>query len=199
MRSLCVVAALVLVVAAPRSARAQSFFLSPFIDTTLTSPSGSGGASKAGFGVSFGKFGGILGAETEIAYHPSILDNDANGAAKSHVFTGSESLMVGPRIDKAKPYFVIGAGDLLLNFSSKSLGLPNTNDINSVTNSLSNNYFTVNVGGGVMYFFNKRVGARADLRYVKAFGLDVSNLETSGLKTTKFDFWRAGFGVAFAF
>jgi hypothetical protein len=87
----------------------------------------------------------------------------------------------------------------LLNFSSKSLGLPNTNDINSVTNSLSNNYFTVNVGGGVMYFFNKRVGARADLRYVKAFGLDVSNLETSGLKTTKFDFWRAGFGVAFAF
>jgi opacity protein-like surface antigen len=197
MRSLCVAAVLVLAIAAPRSAGAQSLFLNPFIDTTLTSPSGSGGASKAGFGLSFGKFGGIVGAETEITYHPSILDNDANAVAKSHVFTGSESLMVGPRISNAKPYFVIGAGDLYLNASSASLGLPN--NLNSITTSMSNNYFTIDMGGGVMYFFTKRVGARADLRYFKAYGLDITDLENSGLQFTKFDFWRAGFGVAFAF
>jgi opacity protein-like surface antigen len=199
MKTLCVVAALMFVVVAPRSAAAQSFFLSPFIDTTLTSPSGSGGASKAGFGLSFGKFGGIIGAETEITYHPQILDNDANALAKSHVFTGSESVMVGPRIANAKPYFVIGAGDLLLNVSSASLGLPNTNNIDSITNSMSNNYFTIDVGGGVMYFFSKRVGARVDLRHFKAYGLDITDLENSGLKFNKFDFWRAGFGAAFAF
>jgi len=197
MRSLCVVAALVFVVSAPRSAGAQTLYLSPFIDTTLTSPSGSGGASKAGFGVSLAKFGGIIGAETEISYSPKILDNDANALAKSHVFMGSESLMVGPRIDKAKPYFVIGAGDLYLNASSKALGLPG--NLDSITASMSNNYFTVDVGGGVMYFFNQRVGARADLRYFKAYGLNISDLENSGLKFNKFDFWRAGFGVSFAF
>jgi hypothetical protein len=197
MKSLLVVAALAFVGAAPRSAGAQTLFLSPFIDTTLTSPSGSGGASKAGFGVSIAKFGGIVGAETEIAYSPQILDNDTNALAKSHVFTGSESLMVGPRIDKAKPYFVIGAGDLYLNAQSASLGLPG--NLGAITASMSNNYFTINVGGGAMYFFNKRIGARADLRYFKAYGLNISDLENSGLKFNKFDFWRAGFGVSFAF
>jgi hypothetical protein len=197
MKSLCVVAALAFLVAAPRSAGAQTLFLSPFIDTTLTSPSGSGGASKAGFGVSIAKFGGIIGAETEIAYSPQILDNDANALAKSHVFTGSESLMVGPRIDKAKPYFVIGAGDLYLNAGKASLGLPG--NLDSITASMSNNYFTIDMGGGVMYFFNQRVGARADLRYFKAYGLNISDLQNSGLQFTKFNFWRAGFGVAFAF
>src|SRR5215831_2960867 len=134
MRSLCIVAALVLVVAAPRSAGAQSFFLSPFIDTTLTSPSGSGGASKPGFGISFGKMG-IVGAETEISYHPQILDNDANALAKSHVFMASESVIVGPRIANVKPYGTIGAGDLLLNFSKASVSLPNTSNIDAITNS----------------------------------------------------------------
>ena len=201
MKTLYASAVFLLLLAAPRSASAQNFFLNPFIDTTLTSPSGSGGASKAGFGVSFGKFGGIVGAETEIGYHPQILDNDANALAKSHVFTGSESLMVGPRIANVKPYGVIGAGDLLLNFSKASLALPSTSasNIDSLTNSVSNNYFTIDVGGGVMYFFNKRVGARADLRYFKAYGLNLSDLENSGLTISKFDFWRAGFGAAFTF
>jgi opacity protein-like surface antigen len=197
MKTLFAAVVVVLLLAAPRSASAQSFFLNPFIDTTLTSPTGSGGASKAGFGLSFGKMGGIVGAETEITYLPQILDNDANALAKSHVFTGSESLLVGPRIGSVKPYGIIGAGDLYLNASSASVGLPSSLD--SITNSVSNNYFTINAGGGVMYFFTRRIGARADLRYVKAYGLNISDLENSGLKFTKFDFWRAGFGAAFTF
>src|SRR5262245_27836044 len=108
MKTLCVVTAALLFLIAPRNAAAQSFFLSPFIDTTLTSPSGSGGASKPGFGISFGKMG-IVGAETEISYHPQILDNDANALAKSHVFMASESVIVGPRIANVKPYGTIGA------------------------------------------------------------------------------------------
>jgi hypothetical protein len=198
MKILCAAAVVVLLVA-PRPASAQNFFLSPFIDTTLTSPSGSGGASKAGFGVSFGKFPGLIGTETEITYHPQILDNDLNGLAKSHVFTGSQNLLVGPRIGKTKPYGTVGGGELFLNVSSASLGVPS--DIDSIAQSLSNNYFTVNFGGGAMYFFTKRVAVRGDLRYFKAYGFDLPKEESESfsLKFNKFTFWRLGFGAAFAF
>jgi len=195
MKSLCA-AAVLLILAAPRSASAQNFFLNPFIDTTLTSPSGSGGASKPGFGISFGTIGKVVGTETEVGFHPQLLDNDANGLGKSRVFMGSQNLLVGPRIAAFKPYGTIGAGALYLNISSATLGLPSADNI---SNSLSNNYFTINVGGGVMYFFSKRVGARADLRHFHAYGLNVSDLENSKITFNRFDFWRAGFGAAFAF
>ena len=195
MKSLCA-AAVLLILAAPRNASAQNFFLSPFIDTTLTSPTGSGSASKPGFGISFGRLGGIVGTETEVAFHPQLLDNEANALGKSRVFMGSQNLLVGPRIAAVKPYGTIGAGALYLNVSSATLGLPNAENI---SNSLSNNYFTINVGGGVMYFFSKRVGARADLRHFHAYGLNINDLENSGITFNRFDFWRAGFGAAFAF
>jgi opacity protein-like surface antigen len=200
MKSWCLIATLMLV-AAPSSASAQ-IFLSPFVDTTLTSPSAAGGGSQPGFGVSFGKIGAILGSETEVGYHPEIVGNDANSLAKTRVLTISESLMVGPVIGKAKPYGVIGAGDLLLNVSSKSVAAPG---IDSLTDSLSKNYFTIDVGGGLMYFFRKRIAARGDLRYFRAYGLDLGDLEdaaSSGglnLKFNHFTFWRAGFGVTFTF
>ena len=186
------------VLAAPGTASAQNFFLSPFLDTTLTSPSGSGGASKAGFGLSLGKFGGVVGTETEVGYHPQILDNDVNALAKSHVFTASQNLLVGPRIGNVKPYGAMGAGDLYLNVGSTSL-VPT--DINSIAEQMSNNYFTINFGGGAMYFFNKRMAARGDLRYFKAYGFDLPDAETEefSLKFNKFTFWRAAFGVTFAF
>ena len=199
MKTLCAAAAVVVSLVAPRPASAQNFFLNPFIDTTLTSPAGDGGASKAGFGVSFGKFPRIIGTETEITYHPEILDNDLNGVAKSHVFTGSQNLLVGPRIDNIRPYGTVGAGDLYLNVSSASLGVPQ--DIDSIAQSLSNNYFTINFGGGAMYFFTKRVAVRGDLRYFKAYGLDLPDNESESisLKFNKFTFWRLGFGATFAF
>lgn len=198
MKTLCAIV-VSLLVSAPPTASAQTFFLTPFIDTTLTSPSGSGGASKAGFGVSFGRFGGIIGSETEMTYHPQIVDNDANALAKSHVFTASQNLLVGPRIGKAKPYGTIGGGDLYLNVGKATVGVPQ--DINSFAESLSNNYFTINFGGGTMYFLNRRVAARGDLRYFKAFGLDVPDDESESLslKFKKFNFWRASFGATFAF
>ena len=67
--------------------------------------------------------------------------------------------------------------------------------------SLSNNYFTINFGGGVAYFFNKRVGVRGDLRYFKAYGFNLDDLdvEAPSLKFTRFEFWRAAVGAAFKF
>ena len=196
MKSVYAAAAALVIVFAPRGAAAQqpSFFISPFVDTTLTSPSGSGGSSKAGFGVSFGTVGRIIGAETEITYHPQIIDNDVNALAKSHVLTFAENILIGPTIGRVKPYGTIGGGDLHLNFTSLSSATSTTPE------SISNNYFTLDYGGGVAYFFNKRVGARGDLRYYRAYGLNFDELESSGgLKFNKFDFWRASFGAEFTF
>ena len=191
MKPLHVVAAL-LFVSLPRVAAAQTF-VNPFIDTTLSSPSGTGGSSKPGFGIAFGKLGKVVGHETEITYHPEIVDNDANALAKSHVLTFSENFLVGPTIGNAKAYGAIGFGDLYLNATKiASVAVPSPE-------SVSNNYFTINFGGGAAYFFSKNVGVRGDLRYFKAYGLNITDLEASGLTFTRFQFWRASIGVAFKF
>jgi opacity protein-like surface antigen len=186
--------ALAVLLLAPRDAAAQSFFISPFIDTTLSSPSTSGGHSKAGFGVSLGTLGKFIGSETEIAYHPQILDNSANGLGKSHVLTFSQNMVIGPTIGAVKPYFTVGGGDLHLNVSSVSSLTTATPE------GISNNYFTLNLGGGAAYFVRKGIGVRGDLRYFKAYGFDFKDIEASGgLKFNKFTFWRLGFGAQFAF
>jgi hypothetical protein len=187
-----VVVVALLALTAARSAAAQTF-VNPFVDTTLTSPSGSGGGTKPGIGLSFGKIGKIVGTETEIAYHPQVIDNTANALAKNKVFTFSQNMLVGPTIGRVKPYGAIGAGDLLLNVSSLSSAvIPNPA-------SLSSNYFTVNAGGGVMGFLTTHIGLRGDLRYFRAYGLKIADLETAGLSFDRFDFWRANFGVVAKF
>jgi hypothetical protein len=188
---LAVTVLLVLVGAAP-SASAQGF-INPFVGTTLTSPSTRGSSSQAGFGVALGSVGSIIGAETEIAYYPHVLDNAANGLAKNKVITFSGGLLVGPTIGPLKVYGAAGLGDLYLNVTSlSSIVVPNPA-------SISNNYFTVNVGGGVMGFVAPHFGLRGDLRYYRAYGFQLSDLQSTGLALTRFDFWRADVGIVAKF
>ena len=178
---------------AARDAAAQGF-ISPFIGTTLSSPSPSGSTSKPGFGVAFGSMGGIVGFDTEFAYFPELLDNSASGLAKSRVITYSSDALIGPMIGPIKAYGAVGAGGLYLNVESlASIIIPNPA-------SLSSNYFTFNVGGGVIGFFNKHLGVRGDLRYYKAYGVDFAAIQSSGqLVLNHFDFWRASIGLAAKF
>ena len=90
-------------------------FISPFVGTTLTSPSDSGSSTKPGFGVSFGALGGFAGFETEIAFYPEVIDNAANGIAKSRVISISGGTLLGPTLGRVKPYVAFGAGNLHLN------------------------------------------------------------------------------------
>ena len=116
--------------------------------------------------MAFGTNGKIVGTETEISYHPEILDTSANAVAKSKVFTLSQDMIIGPTIGRIKGYGAVGAGDLHLNVGSVSnLILPSGD-------SLSSNYFTINAGGGAIGFVTKHIGIRGDLRYLRAFGLD---------------------------
>jgi len=187
------VAVVVLTFSAAQRAEAQGFLINPFFNTTLTSPSGSGGHTKRGFGVAFGTNGKIFGAETEISYHPEIIDTSLDGAAKSKVITFSEDLVFGPTVGHVKGYGAVGAGDLHLNVSS--LSKLATAD----AESLSSNYFTINVGGGAIGYITNHLGIRADLRYLRAYGIDFAALESENFSLKHFDFWRLNIGLAAKF
>ena len=181
-----------LLVVATRDAAAQGF-INPFVGTTLTSPSTRGSASKPGVGISFGSVGGIFGGEAEVAYYPQVLDNTANALSKNKVITFSGNTLIGPMIGPVKVYGAFGFGDLYLNVTSlSSVVVPNPA-------SISTNYFTFNAGGGVMAFFSGHFGVRGDLRYYRAFGLKVSDLQGAGLARDRFDFWRANVGLVIKF
>ena len=191
MKRFTIAAAFLLLVAVSRDAAAQGF-ISPFLGTTLSSPSDAGSHTKPGYGVAFGALGKVIGGETEIAYFPELLDNSANAIAKNKIVTFSGNTLIGPTVGRVKPYLGLGAGNLHLNVTSLSnVVLPNTD--------FSKNYFTFNVGGGVIGFFTDHLGARGDLRYTRAFGIKIEDLATTGLSLDKFNFWRATFGLAVKF
>ena len=191
MRLFVLSAALALFVAAANDAAAQGF-IAPFVGTTLTSPSVTSSSSKAGFGVSIGNLGKILGGETEIAYYPEVLDN-AGGVAKNKVVTYSGNTLIGPTIGPVKVYGAFGVGGLYLNVTSAASVIVPTQS------SISNNYFAINYGGGVVGFFSGHFGARGDLRYNRAFGFNITDYSGAGLALTKFDFWRASAALAIKF
>ena len=74
-------------------------------------------------------------------------------------------------------------GDLLPNVSRlSSLLIPNPE-------SISNNYFTVNAGGGVIGSVAAHFGLRGDFRYFRAYGFKVTDLQTAGISPARFGFW----------
>ena len=182
----------VLVVFATHDAFAQGF-IAPFVGTTLTSPSDTGSRTKPGFGIAFGGLGNVAGFETEIAFYPEVIDNAANGLSKSRVISISAGTLLGPNLGRVKPYFAFGGGNLHLNVT----GLASV--VTPSPESISNNYFTFNAGGGIMGFFTDHLGVRGDLRYYKAFGIKLEDLENAGIQLDKFNFWRASFGLAVKF
>jgi opacity protein-like surface antigen len=105
----------------------------------------------------------------------------------------SGGALIGPTVGRAKPYVALGAGDLHLNVTKlSSVVVPNPE-------SISNNYFTFNAGGGLMGFFTNHLGVRGDLRYFRAFGIKVTDVEKNPLALDHFNFWRASFGLAVKF
>jgi opacity protein-like surface antigen len=189
MKRLTILAMTLLTLCLARDAAAQ-IFINPFIGTTLSSPSPSGDSSKPGYGVALGSVGTIIGFETEFAYFPELLDNSANNIAKNHVFTISGNVLVGPTIGPVKVYAAGGIGGLTLDVTSVSTAaVPNPT-------SVSDTYFSFNVGGGVIGFFSDHWGVRGDVRYFRALGFKIGN---ENVALDQFDFWRANIGLAIKF
>ena len=68
-------------------------------------------------------------------------------------------------------------------------------------NRVTSNDFALNVGGGVMTFFNEHVGVRFDVRYFRTLtdsdpqsGVDDVDFDLGGL-----NFWKWDVGAAFKF
>ena len=186
------ITAVFLVACAAQDAAAQGF-VSPFVGTTLTSPSPSGSRSKPGLGIAFGKLGKIVGLDAEIAYYPEVLDAAANGIAKNRVLIFSGDTLIGPTIGPVKVYGAFGIGEMYLNVTSLSSLITPSPD------SIATNYFTLNLGGGVIGFLNPHLGVRGDLRDFRATGFSFSDLSSSGLAFNHFDFWRASVGLVAKF
>ena len=192
MRSQTILAAVLFASIAHRAA--AEGFISPMVSTTLSAPSPSANNSSPGFSLAFGRLGHLFGAETEITYFPEMIDTSAS-SLRQRVFTFSENFVVGQTIGRIKPYGAIGFGDLLSNVHSIASAVGVSAD------SISNNYFTFNAGGGVMGFFKHNIAVRGDLRYFRAYGFDLTEagLSSGNITLNHFDFWRLGGGVVFTF
>ena len=176
---------------APTSARAD-WLLTPFAGVTF------GGAAEnehLTYGGSIGYMGaGIIGFEVDFGYTPEFfaVDDDVlDIVSDSNVTTLMANVLVGAPIggDNAsvRPYVSGGAGLLRASVTDAS-------DLFNV----SNNDFGVNVGAGVMAFFNDRVGLRGDFRYFRSL-VDPEEDNEFDIDFSGFDFWRATVGVTFKF
>jgi Outer membrane protein beta-barrel domain len=160
---------------------------------------------KGGIGGSVGYFGGRLGFELDLERHwhffkDSDIGNTGNVFAED-INTRATSFMgnvvVPIRIKGAtnwRPYGTGGLGVIRATFQHTE---PNTSDVHQ-------NDLAFNVGGGVMYSLNSRVGLRGDLRYFRALADEDKSLpagqrgDGNGFYRD-YGFWRVTFGVTFGF
>lgn len=151
---------------------------------------------KGGPGVSVGFFRGVLGAELDVQrFQHFFKDQDVAEVVPgsgTDLDTDAISVMGNvvapiriPGAAKVRPYGSAGLGVIRAMFDSA----------NDRFDSAQNN-FGLNVGGGVTFALNDRVGVRVDLRYFRAF---VDNAMNEGGFFEDYGFVRTTFGVAVRF
>jgi opacity protein-like surface antigen len=134
---------------------------------------------------------GIVGFEVDLGYTPEFFELDEDlDSFDSNVVTLMANAIVGAPIGVApgvRPYASGGIGWIR----------SHVNDSGDVF-SATNDDFGVNLGGGVMGFFNDNVGVRGDIRYFRALVDDEKDNEFD-IAFGDFDFWRGSVGVTFRF
>jgi opacity protein-like surface antigen len=182
--------ALAVIMMTPRAARAETL-LTPFAGVTF----GGSGESTGAFGVGLSWMGaGIFGFEAEVAYVPSFFDTaDFDFIDSDNVVTMMGNLIVGAPVGGTdgpgvRPYATIGVGLLRTN----------VNTIGGTFSNVSNSDFGMNVGAGLMGFFNDHVGLRGDVRYFRTLTDPEEDLEFD-VGFGDLDFWRGSLGLVFRF
>ncbi len=176
-----------LVTAAP--AHADGFF-TPYGGMTFGGNSANG---KPLFGASLGFMSaGVFGLEADVAHSPEFFGDDLSNIADASITTAMVNLLVGVPVGGTsgvgvRPYVSAGAGLIRASVSSPT----------DLFDDLSRNDMGINVGGGVVGFFNDHVGLRGDLRYFRA--LQGDDDEPVGVSLSDFNFTRATLGVSFRF
>ena len=144
-----------------------------------------------GFGVG-GMAGGIFGAEFDFGYTRNFYATDGAVVTKSNLITAMPALIVGIPIGGqqgggVRPYFLAGAGLMRRDLDFETF------------DSISENDWGYELGGGVMGYFSDHVGLRGDLRYFRNFKADVLEATDIDFERGTFNFGRASIGVLFRF
>lgn len=177
--------------ALPQPARADGL-LTPFAGVTF----GGDSATKPVYGAAIGFMGaGILGLEAEVGYSPDFFDRDEDFSfvSEDNVVTVMVNLIVGAPIGGTRgpgvrPYATAGAG--LMRVDVKGA--------NDVFDHVTHNDFGVNVGAGLLAFFNDHAGLRADARYFRRLTDPEADNEFD-IALGDFDFWRGTLGLSLRF
>jgi opacity protein-like surface antigen len=165
-------------------------FVNPFLDYHFGGDSVCPTALKCdtarvNLGVSVGALGAVVGFEEDFSFGNNFFGTEP--LLSSDVVTLMSNLLIAPKIGPVRPYGVAGIG-LIRTTSSSTLANIVVSDSNNVGYDL---------GGGLMIFFGRHVGVRADIRGyrslqdLKLFGLQVPD--------TKLQFGRANGGLVFVF
>jgi opacity protein-like surface antigen len=157
---------------------------------------------RGGPGVSVGYVGRRLGFEFDVDRHHHFFQDKDLESVPNPCIPGR----VGPCIDSNTDAWIFMTNVVALIPTSKAtnwrpygtagLGVihPWIEDAGEYNTNQTDLAF--NLGGGVRYSLNDRVGLRGDLRYFRAL---VDEEKREGAYFKDYDFWRVAFGVTFQF
>jgi hypothetical protein len=168
---------------APQPARADSF-INLWAGRQFPSTADQG---RGAFGFTGGSTGsGIVGGELEFGYSPSFFGTE-NDFGHNTVLDLTINVTLGMPVGTShparaiRPFGRIGAGLIRTQIDGGSL----------FNVSSSENHFGWDVGGGVIGFFNNKVGLRGDVTYFRNMTGNIVN----GLDLGSMHFWRWSAGV----
>ena len=203
LRRFLITASLVALTSAAAPARASADWLfTPFVGATFGGSANIGGVGedlddeferKLNYGATLAWMGGgAIGFELDFGYSPNFFevspdDNNFDLSGDGNVTTLMANLVVGAPLGAVRPY------------ASGGVGLVKTRvtDLDQFVGEIDSTDFGINVGGGIMGFFNDNVGIRGDIRFFRSLrDADINGLD---IELGGFKFWRGTLGVTFKF
>ncbi|MDQ3070682.1 MAG: porin family protein [Acidobacteriota bacterium] len=194
MKKFVVIAALALL-ATPAAASAEWIF-TPFIGASFAAGTDNNDfdtvvdGSKMTYGGTVTYLGaGVLGFEVDFGYAPEYFegdDDDVDFVDSSNYTSLMANVVLSSPRGAFRPYGTAGVG-ILKTF---------VDDVDDAFD-VDRNGLGFNVGGGVMAFFNDRIGVRGDLRYFRQIAKGNDGQEDYDLGA--FRFWRGTVGASFRF
>lgn len=181
--------ALVASLACAAPAAADGLF-TPYFGGTFGGYSPNG---KAVFGASIGFMSaGVFGLEADLGHSPDFLNTSGGLIFEAGMTTAMVNLVLGVPVGGTagvgfRPYMSAGAGIVRAKITSPA----------GLFQDLSRGDPGVNIGAGVIGFFNDHLGLRGDVRYFRAIQDD--DERPVGLTLGDFNFTRATAGLTFRF
>ena len=183
----------------PATARAQSWFFTPFVggnfggNVNFNEAAGDFEDSvenRVDFGATVGWNPSVVGFEVDFGWSPNFFENTV-GPGNFEFGDSNVTTLMGNVLFSAPP----GRG--VRPYGSAGLGLirSRVSGVANLFDDVSRNDLGLNVGGGVNGQFTENVGIRGDIRYFRSFEKDEG--ETLDLGLSNFDFWRGSVGVSF--